>query len=77
MRFQKCSYRGPRGILGTRGDKEQTSKRQTSEYKEFVWSKAKFVTKLAPFRRFDGTLLSYVRQVRAFARTRQEPQKSI
>ena len=33
--------------------------------------------KLAPFRRFDGTLLSYVRQVRAFARTRQEPQKSI
>ena len=27
MRFQKCSYRGPRGILCTRGEKAHTSKR--------------------------------------------------
>ncbi len=40
--------RGPRGILCTRGEKEQTSIRQTNKYNEFVWSRARFATRTRP-----------------------------
>ena len=39
---------GPRGILCTRGEKAQTSKRQTNKCNAFVWSKAQFATRLLP-----------------------------
>ena len=35
----------PKRYFCTFGEKEQTSKRQTNEYKEFVWSKARFATR--------------------------------
>ena len=40
MRFQKRSYRGPRGILCTRGEKAQTSKRVSIAAPDNAISKA-------------------------------------
>ena len=39
----------PKRYFCTFGEKEQTSKRQTNEWKEFVWSKVRFATRTLGF----------------------------